>query len=98
MDNLVDETAFDKVGSVGANEDVPKIPIGDEGNFKMPSLEEFMEMLENMDSMSDEEKLQLKSEVLKNSMKGRRLETGFSDYLVFLTMIIIIASVFGKNF
>uniref|UniRef100_A0A1Q3G4A3 Protein with signal anchor n=1 Tax=Culex tarsalis TaxID=7177 RepID=A0A1Q3G4A3_CULTA len=60
----------------------------------MPSLDEFIKMLETMDSLSDEEKEQLKQDVLKNSMTGRKIEAGFSDYLVFLTMIVLIASVF----
>ncbi|XP_055536545.1 uncharacterized protein LOC129725114 isoform X2 [Wyeomyia smithii] len=94
MDNVIDEAMFETVGSNDASQEIPQMPIGNEGNFKMPSLEQFLEMLETMDSMSDEEKEQLKSEVLRNSMKGRRLETGFSDYLVFLTMVVIIASVF----
>ncbi|EAT47111.1 AAEL001767-PB [Aedes aegypti] len=60
----------------------------------MPSMEEFIKMLENMDNLSDEEKEQLKLDVMKNSMGSRKIETGFSDYMVFLVMVLLIASVF----
>lgn len=73
--------------------DLPKMPFGD-GNFKMPSLEEFMKMLEQMENMSDEEKEELQREVMKNSMPSRKMEAGLPEYLVFSTMVIIIASVF----
>lgn len=81
-------------------QDLPKMPQfgGGAGNFKMPSMEDFIKMLEHMDSLSDEEKEQLKLDVMKNSMgTNRKIETGLSDYMVFLVMILLIASVFGKS-
>lgn len=98
MENVADDVISESLGGGDQvlGQDVPQMPPfpGADGNFKMPSLDEFIKMLEIMDSLSDEEKEQLKQDVLKNSMAGRKIEAGFSDYLVFLTMIVIIASVF----
>lgn len=99
MENVAtDDVIAESLGVGDLGQDMPKLPFGADGNFKMPSLDEFIKMLEGMDSLSDEEKEQLKQDVLKNSMTGRKMEAGFSDYLVFLTMIVLIASVFGKHF
>uniref|UniRef100_A0A8D8BE32 (northern house mosquito) hypothetical protein n=1 Tax=Culex pipiens TaxID=7175 RepID=A0A8D8BE32_CULPI len=95
MENVAsDDVIAESLGAGDLGQDMPKLPFGADGNFKMPSLDEFIKMLEGMDSLSDEEKEQLKQDVLKNSMTGRKMEAGFSDYLVFLTMIVLIASVF----
>ncbi|XP_038119734.1 uncharacterized protein LOC6036411 isoform X2 [Culex quinquefasciatus] len=95
MENVAtDDVIAESLGVGDLGQDMPKLPFGADGNFKMPSLDEFIKMLEGMDSLSDEEKEQLKQDVLKNSMTGRKMEAGFSDYLVFLTMIVLIASVF----
>lgn len=99
MDNVIEEVMSEAAGAE-MGQDLPKMPpFGDgPGNFKMPSMEEFIKMLENMDSMSDEEKEQLKQDVFKNSMGSRKVEAGLSDYMVFLVMVLLIASVFGKNY
>lgn len=95
MENVAaDDVIAESLGAGDLGQDMPKLPFGADGNFKMPSLDEFIKMLETMDSLSDEEKEQLKQDVLKNSISGRKMEAGFSDYLVFLTMIVLIASVF----
>lgn len=97
MENVADDVISETLSGADQvlGQDAPQMPpFGADGNFKMPSLDEFIKMLENMDSLSDEEKEQLKQDVLKNSMAGRKMEAGFSDYLVFLTMIVLIASVF----
>ncbi|XP_058831935.1 uncharacterized protein LOC131690291 isoform X2 [Topomyia yanbarensis] len=93
MDNVIEDVISDTAG-VDFGQDGPKMPLDDAGNFKMPSMEEFIKMLDHMDSMSDEEKEQLKKEVLRNSMQDRKLEVGLSDYFVFITMVIIMVSVF----
>lgn len=96
MENVIEEVISEATGGE-AGQDLPKMPpFGGAGNFKMPSMEEFIKMLENMDNLSDEEKEQLKLDVMKNSMGSRKIETGFSDYMVFLVMVLLIASVFGK--
>ncbi|KAL9700265.1 hypothetical protein quinque_003706 [Culex quinquefasciatus] len=98
MENVAtDDVIAESLGVGDLGQDMPKLPFGADGNFKMPSLDEFIKMLEGMDSLSDEEKEQLKQDVLKNSMTGRKMEAGFSDYLVFLTMIVLIASVFALH-
>uniref|UniRef100_A0A182NJQ3 Uncharacterized protein n=1 Tax=Anopheles dirus TaxID=7168 RepID=A0A182NJQ3_9DIPT len=57
-------------------------------DFKMPTMEEFLSMLENMDNLSDEEKEELRAGVLQNSMR-RKLQAGLSDYLTFFVMLSI---------
>lgn len=65
-----------------------------QGDFKMPTMEEFLSMLEGMDNLSDEEKEELRAGVMQNSLR-RRLQAGLSDYLVFLVMLAIMLAVFA---
>lgn len=96
MENVIEEVMSESAGAE-MGQDLPKMPPfgGGAGNFKMPSMEEFIEMLKHMDSLSDEEKEQLKLDVMKNSMVNRKVETGLSDYMVFFVMVLLIASVFA---
>uniref|UniRef100_A0A182QJA9 Transmembrane protein n=1 Tax=Anopheles farauti TaxID=69004 RepID=A0A182QJA9_9DIPT len=64
-------------------------------DFKMPTMEEFLSMLEGMDNLSDEEKEELRAGVLQNAMR-RKLQAGLSDYLTFFVMLSIMVAVFGK--
>ncbi|XP_058465590.1 uncharacterized protein LOC131439065 isoform X2 [Malaya genurostris] len=93
MENVIDDVVSN-IADTESTQKGPEMMLNEKGDFKMPNLEEFIKMLEHMDGMSDEEKDQLKNEVLRNSMRGRKMDVGFSDYLVFLTMVIIMASVF----
>lgn len=100
MENVIEDIISESTAGDAADmgQDLPKMPsFGGAGNFKMPSMEEFIKMLENMDNLSDEEKEQLKLDVMKNSMGSRKMEAGLSDYMVFLVMVLLIASVFGKR-
>lgn len=93
MESVIEESTAGGAAEMG--QDLPKMPpFGGAGDFKMPSMEDFIKMLENMDSLSDEEKEQLKLDVMKNSMGSRKIEAGLSDYMVFLVMVLLIASVF----
>lgn len=65
-------------------------------DFKMPTMEDFLSMLEGMDTLSDEEKEELKAGVLQNAMR-RKMQAGLTDYLVFLVMLAIMLAVFGKT-
>uniref|UniRef100_A0A182HWG4 Uncharacterized protein n=2 Tax=Anopheles arabiensis TaxID=7173 RepID=A0A182HWG4_ANOAR len=65
-------------------------------DFKMPTMEDFLSMLEGMDNLSDEEKEELKAGVLQNAMR-RKMQAGLTDYLVFLVMLAIMLAVFGKT-
>lgn len=96
MENVIEDVMSEGAGAE-MGQDLPKMPqFGDgAGNFKMPSMEEFIEMLKHMDSLSDEEKEQLKLDVMKNSMGSRKIAAGLSDYMVFLIMVLLIASVFA---
>ncbi|XP_052872991.1 uncharacterized protein LOC128278322 isoform X2 [Anopheles cruzii] len=70
-------------------------PSGADGEgFKMPTMEEFLGMLETMEGLSDEEKAQLRAEVTQNSLR-QKLQAGLSDYLVFVVMIGIMLAVFA---
>ncbi|XP_062550601.1 uncharacterized protein LOC134215419 isoform X2 [Armigeres subalbatus] len=94
MDNVI-EDVISEPSAGDAGQDAPKLPpFGGAGNFKLPSIDEFIKMLEGMDNLSDEDKEQLKRDVLKGSMTNRKVEAGVSDYLVFLVMVLLIASVF----
>ncbi|ETN66575.1 hypothetical protein AND_001631 [Anopheles darlingi] len=94
------DVAEDVFNSIGADAPLDGAgsapPIG--GNpgegFKMPSMEEFLSMLEHMDGLSDEEKEQLRADVTQNSLR-RRLQAGLSDYLVFIVMLAIMLGVFA---
>uniref|UniRef100_A0A182JRQ0 Uncharacterized protein n=1 Tax=Anopheles christyi TaxID=43041 RepID=A0A182JRQ0_9DIPT len=66
-------------------------------DFKMPTMEDFLSMLEGMDNLSDEEKEELKAGVLQNAMR-RKLQAGLSDYLVFFVMLSIMLAVFENPF
>ncbi|KXJ83389.1 hypothetical protein RP20_CCG006844 [Aedes albopictus] len=100
MENVIEDIISESTAGDAADmgQDLPKMPsFGGAGNFKMPSMEEFIKMLENMDNLSDEEKEQLKLDVMKNSMGSRKMEAGLSDYMVFLVMVLLIASVFDPG-
>lgn len=97
----VAEEVFNAMGSEGAAAADPgAIPTGAENpfnpeDFKMPTMEDFLTMLESMDNLSDEEKEELRAGVLQNAMR-RKLQAGLSDYLVFFVMLSIMLAVFGK--
>ncbi|XP_055610433.1 uncharacterized protein LOC129757288 isoform X2 [Uranotaenia lowii] len=91
-DVVVDDFVGETIGSDQGG--FPPLPPPGDGNFKMPSLEDFIKMLETMDNLSDEEKEQLKQDVMRNSMRTPKVEAAFSDYIIFLTMVVLIASVF----
>ncbi|XP_053676879.1 uncharacterized protein LOC128727043 isoform X2 [Anopheles nili] len=84
-----DGPADGAAGAAGAGE----APFKGE-DFKMPTMEEFLSMLEGMDNLSDEEKEELRAGVLQNSLR-RRLQAGLSDYLVFFVMLAIMLAVFA---
>uniref|UniRef100_A0A182TEP7 Uncharacterized protein n=1 Tax=Anopheles melas TaxID=34690 RepID=A0A182TEP7_9DIPT len=65
-------------------------------DFKMPTMEDFLSMLEGMDNLSDEEKEELKAGVLQNAMR-RKMQAGLTDYLVFLVMLAIMLAVFDDD-
>ncbi|XP_035792771.1 uncharacterized protein LOC118466966 isoform X2 [Anopheles albimanus] len=91
----VAEDVFNSVGSEAPLDGAGSLPPLD-GNpgegFKMPTMEEFLSMLDHMEGLSDEEKEQLRAEVTQNSLR-RRLQAGLSDYLVFIVMLAIILGV-----
>uniref|UniRef100_A0A182JK34 Uncharacterized protein n=1 Tax=Anopheles atroparvus TaxID=41427 RepID=A0A182JK34_ANOAO len=87
-----DNGAAEGAAAGGAGE-VPSMMPG--GDFKMPTMEEFLSMLEGMDNLSDEEKEELKAGIMKNSLRNR-LQAGLSDYLVFFVMLSIMLAVFDK--
>uniref|UniRef100_A0A2M4C3D1 Uncharacterized protein n=1 Tax=Anopheles marajoara TaxID=58244 RepID=A0A2M4C3D1_9DIPT len=94
----VAEDVFNSIGSdapLDGAGSLPPIGGGDPGEgFKMPTMEEFLSMLEHMDGISDEEKEQLRAEVTANSLR-RRLQAGLTDYLVFIVMLAIMLGVFA---
>ncbi|XP_050075750.1 uncharacterized protein LOC126563169 isoform X2 [Anopheles maculipalpis] len=95
----VAEELFNAMGSDGAAADPGAIPTGAENpfnpeDFKMPTMEDFLSMLESMDNLSDEEKEELKAGVLQNAMR-RKLQAGLTDYLVFFVMLSIMLAVFA---
>uniref|UniRef100_A0A182WL01 Transmembrane protein n=1 Tax=Anopheles minimus TaxID=112268 RepID=A0A182WL01_9DIPT len=63
-------------------------------DFKMPTMEDFLSMLEGMDNLSDEEKEELRAGVLQNAMR-RKMQAGLSDYMVFFVMLSIMLAVFA---
>ena len=74
----------------------PQIPPGD---FKMPSMEEMIQMLDNLKDLSDEEREDLKKDLLNRATnKVSALPTSSNDYIVFMIMVALIAFVFGENF
>ncbi|KFB50452.1 hypothetical protein ZHAS_00018483 [Anopheles sinensis] len=99
----VAEEIFNSLGSeggaasegAGAAAGTGEVPMMN-GDFKMPTMEEFLSMLDGMDNLSDEEKEELRAGILQNSLRGR-LQAGLSDYLVFFVMLSIMLSVFGKK-
>lgn len=97
----VAEEIFNSLGSeggaasegAGAAAGTGEVPMMN-GDFKMPTMEEFLSMLDGMDNLSDEEKEELRAGILQNSLRGR-LQAGLSDYLVFFVMLSIMLSVFA---
>uniref|UniRef100_A0A182S766 Uncharacterized protein n=1 Tax=Anopheles maculatus TaxID=74869 RepID=A0A182S766_9DIPT len=98
----VAEELFNAMGSDGAAPGADgAIPTGAENpfnpdDFKMPTMEDFLSMLESMDNLSDEEKEELRAGVLQNAMR-RKLQAGLSDYLVFFVMLSIMLAVFEER-
>lgn len=70
--------------------------------FEMPSMDEFIKLLDNVKDMTDEEKEALKKEVLGRAQAGaakmNRFTATFSDYAVLVVMLAIIICIFGKYF
>lgn len=92
-----------------------QIPVMDPStmeNFKMPSLEELLKMLEGMD-MDETEKENIRKHVIARADSGEpfgspagfgggtpgrmpRLQATFNDYIVLLIMLAILVLIFGK--
>lgn len=80
-------------------------PGEDGGNFKMPSIDEILKVIESMD-MTPEEKADLKKSILEGPEGGfgnmfreqvaQAVVYSPADYLIFVVMIAVIACVFGK--
>lgn len=72
-----------------------------------PSIEKFLEMLENVKDMSDEEKEQMKNDLIMRAIRAAQMGQGTGDlgkftagpreYLIFTLMILLIVAVFGKR-
>uniref|UniRef100_A0A182MX63 Transmembrane protein n=1 Tax=Anopheles culicifacies TaxID=139723 RepID=A0A182MX63_9DIPT len=95
----VAEELFNAMGSDGAAGRAEGALPGAENpfnpdDFKMPTMEDFLKMLESMDNLSDEEKEELRAGVLQNAMR-RKLQAGLTDYLVFFVMLAIMLAVFA---
>uniref|UniRef100_A0A182RMZ5 Uncharacterized protein n=1 Tax=Anopheles funestus TaxID=62324 RepID=A0A182RMZ5_ANOFN len=94
----VAEELFNAMGSEGAVPADGAVPGAEKpfnpDDFKMPTMEDFLSMLDSMDNLSDEEKEELRAGVLQNSMR-RKLQAGLSDYFVFFIMISIMLAVFA---
>lgn len=75
-------------------------------NFQMPSVDQILEIIESMD-MSAEEKADLKKSIMEGPDNGFQqvirdqvvdhVANSGSDYLIFVMMIVIIGTIFGKN-
>lgn len=87
-------------------ESLPDFP--DKADFKMPSIEELLKVLETMD-LSDSDKANLRKDLLKTKFgpdggfggllkdKPARFDPSLYDYTIFLVLIAVIVLIFGKN-
>ena len=107
MDDLAEELYQENQAKM-ANE-IPQIDPEKIPEFKMPSMEEFVKMLDTMD-MSDDDKEQLKRDLANRNAGGggifgdrassnmsNRFHMQSTDYFIFISMIAIIILIFGKN-
>lgn len=72
-----------------------------------PSMEQFMEMLDNVKDMTDEEKEDMKKDLIMRAIRAAQMGGGSSEpgkfiagpkeYMTFAVMIFVIVAVFGKN-
>lgn len=72
-----------------------------------PSMEKFLEMLDNVKDMTDAEKEELKSDLIMRAIRAAQMGEGSSDpgkfvagpkeYMTFAIMIFLVVAVFGKK-
>lgn len=72
-----------------------------------PSMEQFMEMLDNVKDMSDEEKEEMKKDLIMRAIRAAQMNgnsgepgkfvAGPREYMTFAVMIFLIVAVFGKK-
>lgn len=91
---------------VGADAQLPPFPNIFDG--KGPSLEQILQMLEGMEGISDEEKEQLKTDLINRAFqdaskmfgaaaKNPQQLMGPQSYWVFFLMVLLLVLIFGKN-
>lgn len=80
----------------------------DQGDFKMPTIEELLKVLETMD-LSDGDKENLRKDLLKSKFgpsggfggllkdKPAKFDPSFYDYTIFFVLIAVIVLIFGKK-
>lgn len=85
---------------------IPDFP--DQPEFKMPTIEELLKVLETMD-LSDGDKENLRKDLLKTKFspsggfggllkdKPAKFEPSFYDYTIFFVFIAVIVLIFGKK-
>lgn len=81
------------------------IPEGSGDPSNVPyMMEDFIKMLDSVKDMTDEEKEKMKKDLIMRAIRAAqggdgstKFEATPKDYLVFLTMILIIVSLFGKK-
>lgn len=101
----INQQQFAEDVAAAAGEDGFSQYSGADGNVKMPSIDELLNMIEEMDGISDEDKAALK-ESIYNPQGGsasaeylKRLAVGHTswEYIIFLAMIVVLVLIFGKN-
>lgn len=79
------------------------VEIPQDGNFKMPSLEELLKALENMEGMSEENKQELRENLIA---RANEANSGFipnsrvgmgTDLTVLFGLIAVVVLIFGKK-
>uniref|UniRef100_A0A1A9VR59 Uncharacterized protein n=1 Tax=Glossina austeni TaxID=7395 RepID=A0A1A9VR59_GLOAU len=72
------------------------INLGDPNNLNMPSLDEVLQLIEQMKDLSEEERENLRENLLKYTQTGTTNVVSHStwDYTIFLAMIVLIMVVF----
>lgn len=85
---------------------IPDFP--DQSDFKMPTIEELLKVLETMD-LSDGDKENLRKDLLKTKFgpsggfggllkdKPARFDPSFYDYTIFFVLIAVVILIFGKK-
>uniref|UniRef100_A0A1A9ZB34 Uncharacterized protein n=2 Tax=Glossina TaxID=44049 RepID=A0A1A9ZB34_GLOPL len=71
------------------------INLGDPNNLNMPSLDEVLQLIEQMKDLSEEERENLRENLLKYTQTGTNVVSHSTwDYTIFLSMIVLIMVVF----